>query len=129
MNAPLRAGTPLRVATPLAGGRTAIREWLAFDGALKASLIEAPQERWPGLIAEAVRRTGNDLAAAAGQAFDEGRIAEDGLRRVAGCSSAPGRSPAPGCSPVGAAAGGARKLPDPGEKPWCRHAARNVRWR
>ena len=87
--------TQVLLPTP-AGGRTAIREWLAFDGALKARLMEAPQERWPGLIGEAVRRTGNDLATAAGRAFDEGRITRDGLHRVAGSSPVPGRSPVPG---------------------------------
>ena len=64
------------------GGRTAIREWLAFDGALKAALMEVPQERWPVLIAEALRRTGNDLASAAETAWRQGRIGEADRRRV-----------------------------------------------
>ena len=74
--------TPSSGRTP-AGGRTAIREWLAFDGALKAALMEAPQERWPGLIAAALKRTGNDLATSAELAFAEGRIGEADRRRVA----------------------------------------------
>ena len=70
-------------------GRTAIREWLAFDGALKARLMEAPQERWSVLIAEALRLTGNDLAAAAGRAFGEGRIADADRRRLTAATAGP----------------------------------------
>ena len=72
-----------------AGGRTAIREWLRFDGALKAALMEAPQERWPGLIADALRLTGNDLATAAENAWREGRIEEADWRRVRAASARP----------------------------------------
>ena len=72
-----------------AGGRTSIREWLAFDGALKARLMEAPQERWSVLIAEALRLTGNDLAAAAGRAFGEGRIADADRRRLTAATAGP----------------------------------------
>ena len=71
------------------GGRTAIREWLAFDGALKAALMESPQERWPGLIAAALQRTGNDLATSAELAFAEGRIGEADRRRVAAAARVP----------------------------------------
>ena len=73
-----------------AGGRTAIREWLRFDGALKAVLLEAPQTRWPGLIAGALRRTGNDLASAANRAFGAGLIGETDQRRVLAASASPG---------------------------------------
>ena len=72
-----------------AGGRTAIREWLRFDGALKAVLLEAPQTRWPGLIAGALRRTGNDLASAANRAFGAGLIGETDQRRVLAASAGP----------------------------------------
>ena len=72
-----------------AGGRTAIREWLHFDGALKATLMEAPLERWSALIAEAVRETGNDLAASAERAFREGRISEADRRRLAAAAAGP----------------------------------------
>ena len=68
-------GTPAGGRTPV-GGRTAIREWLRFDGALKGKLLEAPQERWSALIAEALQRSGNDLAESAERAFREGRISE-----------------------------------------------------
>ena len=64
------------------GGRTALREWLAFDAGLKAALLESPQAAWPARIAAALSRTGNDLATAARKAHGMGTIAEDGLRRV-----------------------------------------------
>ena len=64
------------------GGRTALREWLAFDAGLKAALLETPQEGWPARIAAALAATGNDLAAAAGRARREGLIEEDALRRI-----------------------------------------------
>ena len=79
---PAAGNTPAAGRTP-PGGRTAIREWLAFDGALKAALTEAPQQRWPALIAAALQRTGNDLATSAERAFAEGRIGEADRRRIA----------------------------------------------
>ena len=74
------------------GGRTALREWLAFDARLKAALLESPQSTWPAKIAVALGRSGNDLAAAAGRAFREGLIADDGLRRILAGSETPGRA-------------------------------------
>ena len=65
-----------------AGGRTAIREWLTFTPALKAELLERPQESWPGRIEAELRQTGNDLEAAAAAAFERGRLFEADLRRV-----------------------------------------------
>ena len=78
------------------GGRTAIREWLAFDGALKAALMEVPQQRWPVLMAEALRRTGNDLASAAETAWRQGRIGEADRRRVLAASAGPASGADPG---------------------------------
>ena len=74
------------------GGRTAVREWLAFDGPLKAALLEEPQARWPARIAEAVARTGNRLAAAAERACREGRLFESDLRRIQAAATEPERS-------------------------------------
>ena len=74
------------------GGRTAIREWLAFDGALKGALLEETQARWPARIAEAVVRTGNRLAAAAERACREGRLFESDLRRIQAAAAEPERS-------------------------------------
>ena len=71
------------------GGRTALREWLAFDAGLKAALLESPQSAWPATIAAALAKTGNTLAAAAKRAFREGSIGEDGYRRVLAGAGAP----------------------------------------
>ena len=67
--------------TPERGGRTALREWLVFDDRLKAELLELPQTGWPARIEAALAATGNNLAAAAGLAFAEGRIGPDVHRR------------------------------------------------
>ena len=64
------------------GGRTALREWLLFDAPLKAALLESPQAAWPARIAEALDKTGNDLARAAERAYREGRIGDAGHRRM-----------------------------------------------
>ena len=64
------------------GGRTALREWLAFDAELKAALLESPQAAWPTKIGAALAASGNDLAAAAERALRQGRIGGDGLRRI-----------------------------------------------
>ena len=64
------------------GGRTALREWLAFDAGLKAALLESPQAAWPARIAAALAATGNELAAAARKAHARGLIADEGLQRV-----------------------------------------------
>ena len=66
---------------PERGGRTALREWLVFDGRLKAALLELPQTGWPARIEAALAETGNNLAAAADRAFAEGRIGPDMHRR------------------------------------------------
>ena len=64
------------------GGRTALREWLLFDAPLKAALLDSPQAAWPARIAEALDKTGNDLARAAERAYREGRIGDEGHRRM-----------------------------------------------
>ena len=64
------------------GGRTALREWLAFDAGLKAALLESPQASWPATIAAALADTGNELAAAAKRAHGRGLIGDEGLRRI-----------------------------------------------
>ncbi len=64
------------------GGRTALREWLAFDAGLKAALLESPQAAWPATIAAALAETGNDLAATSRHARRAGLIEDEGLRRI-----------------------------------------------
>lgn len=70
-----------------AGGRTALREWLAFPPHLKESLLEAPQETWPAAIAAAVDATGNTLADAAKSAFAAGRLGSRDLARLEAAGS------------------------------------------
>ena len=75
------------------GGRTALREWLAFDAGLKAALLESPQAAWPARIGAALAETGNDLAVAARKARAGGLIEEEGLRRIfAGCEAMAGHA-------------------------------------
>ena len=64
------------------GGRTGLREWLAFDAGLKAALLEIPQAAWAARIGAALAETGNDLATAARRARRAGLIEEEGLRRI-----------------------------------------------
>ena len=54
---------------------------MVFDDRLKAELLELPQTGWPARIEAALAATGNNLAAAAGRAFAEGRIGPDVHRR------------------------------------------------
>ena len=58
------------------GGRTALREWLVFDSALKGRLLEAPQPRWAEMIQAALEGTGHTLSAAARAAYAEGAMSE-----------------------------------------------------
>ena len=81
--------TQVLVANP-GGGRTALREWLTFTPALRAGLLEAPQESWPGLIGEELERTGNTLAAAADRARADGRIGAEAHRRLVAAHGGPG---------------------------------------
>ncbi len=73
----------------IGGGRQALREWLVFDAALKARLIENPPALWPSLVAEEIRRQQTGLATSARRAFLEGLISEADRRR-AGRITAPG---------------------------------------
>ena len=65
-----------------AGGRTAVREWLVFDAALKDELLGMGRQFWPGRISEALRDSGNGLAKLAETAASEGRIGERDLARI-----------------------------------------------
>ena len=74
-----------------AGGRTAVREWLVFDAALKAALLDLPQRAWPARIAGALEASGHDLRSQARRAHAAGRIGErDARRLVAGSAPPPG---------------------------------------
>ena len=64
------------------GGRTAIREWLVFDTGLKVELLDMQRQFWPRRIGEALRMTGNGLAAGAEAVAAEGRIGGRDLARI-----------------------------------------------
>ena len=64
------------------GGRTGVREWLRFDAGLKAALLDARRETWPGRIAAALAETGNDLVTRAELAASEGRIGAREMARI-----------------------------------------------
>ena len=68
------------------GGRTALREWLVFDGELKRRLFATPRERWPREIGEAVKARCGGLGAAAAKAHGEGRIGGADLARALAAS-------------------------------------------
>ena len=73
------------------GGRTAIREWLIFDAAFKARLMEAPPAEWAPRIARELENRGNGIARAAAGAHLDGRISDRDLGRVQ--ALAPGTDP------------------------------------
>ena len=71
------------VPSPL-GGRTALREWLVFEPAMKAELLERPVERWAGLIGEYLSESGQTMAVQADRAFARGEIGVSDHRRIVG---------------------------------------------
>ena len=64
------------------GGRTAIREWLVFDGVLKGALLEMPRQAWSRRISDALLERGNGLGRMAEAAAAEGRIETRDLARI-----------------------------------------------
>ena len=72
------------------GGRIALREWLVFEPAMKAELLERPVERWAGLIAGYLAECGQTMAAQAERAHARGEIGVSDHRRIAGhCEKGP----------------------------------------
>ena len=65
------------------GGRTALREWLVFDGSLRERLFDAPHPEWPAILGARLADAGTTFAAAATAARAEGRITERDRRRFA----------------------------------------------
>ena len=74
------------------GGRTAVREWLVFDGALKEELLEVPRQAWPQRIGEALAASGNGLVGHAEAAAAEGRIGAGDLARIRASHGVAGRA-------------------------------------
>ena len=81
------------------GGRSAVREWLTFDAALKAELMETSLEMWPARIGVAVAKAGHDLATGVAAAYREGRIGTDDWRRI-WATSRPAAVTGPGAEKV-----------------------------
>ena len=66
------------------GGRTALREWLVFERAMKDELLERGLERWSGLIGGWLEARGQTMAAQAEAAFAEHRIGASERARLTG---------------------------------------------
>jgi defect-in-organelle-trafficking protein DotB len=64
------------------GRRTAIREFVVFDSALRTKLLKADPSEWPVITRDAVDREGQPYAAAIHTALAQGRIAEDTATRA-----------------------------------------------
>ena len=68
------------------GGRTAIREWLVFDGGLKRRLFDTPREEWPRTIGEEVKARCGGLGRRAREAHERGLIGSADLARALAAS-------------------------------------------
>ncbi len=68
------------------GGRTAIREWLVFDGGLKRRLFDTPREEWPRTIGEEVKARCGGLGRRAREAHDRGLVGSGDLARALAAS-------------------------------------------
>ena len=70
-----------RLALSTDGKRTALREFLVFDRALRTRFLETDPTDWPGLTRRAVEEQGQSYAQAIRIALEAGRISEDEARR------------------------------------------------
>lgn len=68
------------------GGRTAIREWLVFDGGLKRRLFDTPREEWPRTIGEEVKARCGGLGQRAREAHERGLVGSEDLARALAAS-------------------------------------------
>ena len=66
------------------GGRTALREWLVFERAMKDELLGRGLDEWSGRIGGWLDARGQAMAAQAERAFLEGRIGASDRARLAG---------------------------------------------
>ena len=65
-----------RLARSVDGKRTALREFLAFDAALRSKFLRIDPSEWPALTRRAVEKQGQPYSAAIENALHEGRISE-----------------------------------------------------
>ena len=63
-----------RLALSTDGRRTALREFLVFDGPLRTRFLETPAGDWPALTRRAVMEQGQSYQVAISRALEEGRI-------------------------------------------------------
>ena len=66
-----------RLAPTVDGKRTALREFLVVDRALRAKFLVTDPREWPSLTREAVEVDGQSYASAIDRALSEGRISEE----------------------------------------------------
>ncbi len=72
----LRLVVNQRLARSVDGRRTALREFLAFDGALRTRFLRSDPAEWPALTRRAVEEQGQSYAVAIDLALVQGRISE-----------------------------------------------------
>ena len=65
-----------RLARSVDGKRTALREYLVFDGALRGEFLRVDPSEWPALTRRAVEERGQSYAVAIDRALADGRISE-----------------------------------------------------
>jgi defect-in-organelle-trafficking protein DotB len=66
-----------RLARSTDGRRTALREFLVFDAAVRGKLLRTDPGEWPAVTRRAVDEHGQSYHAAIARAFDEGRISKE----------------------------------------------------
>lgn len=73
----LRLVVNQRLARSTDGTRTPLREYLAFDAALRGKFLRTAPSEWPDLTRRAVEEHGQPFRAAVAQALREGRISKE----------------------------------------------------
>ncbi|MGH7117624.1 MAG: type IV pilus twitching motility protein PilT, partial [Acetobacteraceae bacterium] len=66
-----------RLARSMDGRRTALREFLVFDGALRSQLLRSDPAEWPSLTRRAIEGRGQSYRVAIEHALEEGRISDE----------------------------------------------------
>jgi defect-in-organelle-trafficking protein DotB len=66
-----------RLVPATGGGRTALREFVAFDSRLRSQFLQADPTEWPTLTRRAVDGQGQSYAVAIQRALDAGRISQE----------------------------------------------------
>jgi defect-in-organelle-trafficking protein DotB len=69
-----------RLAPTIDGGRTALREFLVVDSALRSKFLVTDPREWPALTRRAVDGQGQSYAVAIDRALSDGRISEEVAR-------------------------------------------------